>query len=43
MVSTILQLAGAAAVTVGAGLIFLPAAFIVGGVLLILVGLAVSK
>jgi hypothetical protein len=43
MVSTILQLVGAVAVTVGAGLIFLPAGFIVGGALVFLLGLAVSK
>lgn len=43
MVSTILQLVGAVAVTVGAGLIFLPAGFIVGGVFVLLLGLAVSK
>lgn len=43
MVSTILQLVGAAAVTVGAALIFPPAGFIVGGALVFLLGLAVSK
>jgi hypothetical protein len=43
MISTILQVAGFVAVTVGAGLIFLPAGLIVGGAFLILIGLAVVK
>lgn len=41
--STILQVAGAIAITAGAALIFPPLGFIVGGVLAILIGLAVSK
>lgn len=41
--STILQVAGAIAITTGAALIFPPLGFIVGGVLAILIGLAVSK
>lgn len=43
MVSTVLQLAGVVAVTIGAGLIFFPAGLIVGGAFLFLLGLAVSK
>lgn len=41
--STILQVAGAIAITTGAALIFPPLGFIIGGVLAILIGLAVSK
>lgn len=41
--STILQVAGAAAITAGAALIFPPLGFIVGGIFAILIGLAVSK
>lgn len=41
--STILQVAGAIAITAGAALIFPPLGFIVGGILAILIGLAVSK
>lgn len=41
--STIIQLTGAAAITAGATLITPVAGLIVGGVFLILIGLAVSK
>jgi hypothetical protein len=41
--STVLQLLGAASVTAGASLIFLPAGLIVGGIFVILIGLAVSN
>ncbi len=38
MLSTVLELLGLAAVTVGAGLIFLPAGVIIGGAALFLIG-----
>jgi hypothetical protein len=41
--STVLQILGAVAVTAGAALIFPPAGFIVGGMFVILIGLAVSN
>lgn len=41
--STIIQLAGAVAITAGATLLSPIAGLIVGGVFLILIGLAVSK
>ena len=41
--STIIQLAGAVAITAGAALITPIAGLIVGGVFLILIGLAVTK
>jgi len=41
--STILQIAGAVAVTVGVSLIFLPAGIIVGGLLCGLIGFALGK
>lgn len=43
MLATILQIAGAALVTVGVGLIFLPAGFIVGGAAVILFGVAMER
>jgi hypothetical protein len=41
--STIIQIAGAVAITAGATLIFPPAGLIVGGIFALLIGLAVSK
>lgn len=41
--STILQVAGAIAITAGCALIFPPLGFIIGGCFAILIGLAVSK
>jgi hypothetical protein len=41
--STSLQIAGAVLITAGAALIFIPAGFIVGGVLAILIGYALGK
>lgn len=43
MLSTILQVAGMAAVAVGAGLIFLPAGVIAAGVALVLVGMSLER
>lgn len=40
--SSIIQVAGAIAITVGAFLIAIPAGLIVGGIFAILIGLAVS-
>lgn len=41
--STLIQLLGAASITAGASLIFLPAGFIIGGIFIILIGLAVGR
>jgi hypothetical protein len=41
--ATSLQVAGAAAVTLGVGLIYIPAGLIVGGILLVLFGLAAER
>lgn len=41
--ATALQVAGAAAVVVGLGLIWLPLAFIAGGVFAIMFGLAIER
>ena len=38
MVATVLSMAGAVLVTIGAGMIYIPAGFIVGGVILLAVG-----
>jgi uncharacterized membrane protein len=38
-----LQIAGAVAVTLGVGLMFIPAGLIVGGVFLVLFGLATER
>ena len=43
MLSTILQVAGMAAVAVGAGLVFLPAGVIAAGVALVLVGMSLER
>jgi len=43
MLATILQIAGAVAVTVGAFVLYPPVGFIVAGAFLILIGMAVSK
>jgi uncharacterized membrane protein len=40
---TSLQIAGAVAVTLGVGLMFIPAGLIVGGVFLVLFGLAAER
>ena len=40
---TSLQIAGALAVTLGVGLMFLPAGLIIGGVFLVLFGLAAER
>lgn len=41
--SSVLQVAGAIAITSGASLIALPLGLIVGGIFLVLIGLAVTK
>lgn len=41
--STTLQVAGAASVTVGSFLIAAPAGFIIGGLFLILIGISLGK
>lgn len=41
--SDIVQVSGAALVTIGAGLIFIPAGFIVGGILAILIGISLER
>jgi len=41
--STTLQIAGSLAVTVGAGLISLPAGLIVGGIFAIFIGIAIGR
>lgn len=41
--STILQLAGAGAVTAGVSLLSVPAGLIIGGLFAILIGVAVSR
>lgn len=41
--ATILQIAGAALVTIGVALVYLPAGFIVGGAATILFGLALER
>jgi len=41
--STILQLAGALAITGGVSLLSIPAGLIIGGIFAILIGVAVSK
>jgi hypothetical protein len=41
--ATIIQILGATSITIGAGLIFLPAGFVVGGILTILIGLALER
>jgi hypothetical protein len=38
-----LQLVGAASVTIGATMLSLPAGFLVGGILLMLLGIAIRK
>jgi hypothetical protein len=41
--SDILQIGGAVLVTLGAGLIFIPAGFIVGGILAIVLGISLER
>lgn len=41
--SDILQIGGAVLITLGAGLIFLPAGLIVGGILAILLGISLER
>ena len=41
--SDILQIGGAVLVTLGAGLIFIPAGFIVGGLFAILLGISLER
>jgi hypothetical protein len=41
--SDILQIGGAVLVTLGAGLIFIPAGFIVGGILAIILGISLER
>lgn len=41
--STILQIVGALAITVGAGLVSVPAGLIVGGVFAIVIGIALGR
>lgn len=41
--ATILQAAGAAIITVGVGLIYLPAGLIVGGIMAVLFGIALER
>ena len=41
--STTLQIAGAVAITVGAGLVSIPAGLIVGGVFAIVIGIAIGR
>jgi len=41
--STSLQIAGAVAITVGAILLSVPAGLIVGGVLLVVIGIAIGR
>jgi hypothetical protein len=43
MMSNILQIAGAVAITAGAVLISLPVGLIVGGVFMVLIGLALGR
>jgi hypothetical protein len=43
MLANILQVFGAVSVTVGAGLVWVPAGFIVGGLLSILLGLGAAR
>lgn len=41
--STILQAVGATVITIGVGLIFLPAGLITGGIFIVLFGLALER
>lgn len=41
--ANLIQVLGAISITIGAGLIFLPAGLIVGGILAILIGLALER
>lgn len=41
--ATTLQIAGAAVITVGVGLIWIPAGVIVGGAFLLLIGLSLGR
>lgn len=43
MLSTILQVIGLAAITVGAGLIFIPAGIVVGGICLVALGMSLER
>lgn len=43
MISSTLQIVGAAAITVGALLVSIPAGIIVGGVFVLMIGLAVGR
>ena len=43
MMATALQISGALAITAGAALIFIPAGFLVGGIFLLLFGLAAER
>lgn len=43
MLATILQVAGASAITVGVALMFIPAGLIIGGAFAILFGLAIER
>lgn len=39
----LIQILGAAAITIGAGLIYVPAGFIIGGALAVLLGIALER
>lgn len=39
----LIQILGAVAITIGAGLIFIPAGFIIGGALAVLLGIALER
>jgi ammonia channel protein AmtB len=43
MLSTLLQIAGLAAITVGAGFIFIPAGLVVGGICLVALGMSLER
>jgi len=43
MLSTLLQVCGIAALTVGAGLVFIPAGVIVGGLCLVALGISLER
>lgn len=43
VMATSLQVAGATAITIGVGLIYIPAGLIVGGIFLVLFGLAAER
>jgi hypothetical protein len=42
-VGNLIQILGAVAITIGAGLIFIPAGFIIGGALAVLLGIALER